>query len=438
MKFILRILPLFVVVLLLSASCVCPVVADGVVSSPSTCEYSVSLPSFDEKDTVYTFRTASGESGFVWERLNDAGVSEIRGIVVGDDSVILTQNTPDFAVAETSGGYLVSYDKRAGIVSLSCSDDFSPREIYGDVVATDASVLSSSLSSVVDSVRAVVNSWHVPCVLGGVLMVLGVSPVTLCMCLMSPVDAQTAQVYEFLPMFASAAEVGTASVYVMSATAVASATGVGLLAASGVLLAYFVGVKVIERQSTGEAYRFVTGKDGYIYKYEIDPKTLEKKNIMTVGEISIDCKGDINYHGGEIIKYNGKDLKNINDLPTVHRKALKRLAGVDYVDDTYNGKWDVYGGGNAYRYGQTTTMHLESTAKSGYYIVDDVKNINKKRVINTYDDAVEVLSDCRGKKSEEIFILGASENDCIKLCDDASKEIEGSGHKLDEIGRAHV
>ena len=73
----------------------------------------------------------------------------------------------------------------------------------------------------------------------------------------------------------------------------------------------------------------------------------------------------------------------------------------------------------------------QNGAKTEYYIIKDVKNANKNNPIESYDKAIKTLSDCRGGDSEKIFILGASEADCIKLCDDASKEIEGSGHKLD-------
>ena len=165
MKFLLNALSLLVVVLLLSASCVCPVVADGVVSSPLN---NSSSPSFflDDSDVYYLFTTFDDKQGFIHER-----DSRIVEMMVDNQWAGITSVDAANVHVTTSGGYhityhpssesfLVSLDNTAALpasdLALPASSLSLSGDDYGDLLCSVQSSLRSMVAPDYPSVVSLV------------------------------------------------------------------------------------------------------------------------------------------------------------------------------------------------------------------------------------------------------------------------------------------
>ena len=332
MKFRYRLTILAVLILFISAMTVCPVVGNDCSSVDQSCL--VSSSSFDEQDVFYLFTTSDSQQGVVWERMDTAGVPRAHGIMIGDQFAVLREDDTDHSVAVTSNGYTIVHDKHTDSVLLLDDDSVTALPLDETVfsqVQVSATSNSTLASAVKNAVSTVFSSPTTPCVLGGVLLVLGYPSPFLCSCFMNPAEAQTVQIYEYLPI---TAEIGTLGYALVSAESLLAASGIGLIGAGGIAIAYFVYQKHMERQLSGEPIRITTIQDAHLYKYEIDI-THKKATIIThVCEVAF--KDGVLQCGGDIIKFRGKEIHKLSELPQpVHEEFLKMGVKEAYISANY-------------------------------------------------------------------------------------------------------
>ena len=278
-------------------------------------DFSVSdFSNLGKDDTFYVFTTVPDkEQGIVHERTYVDGIPRLHEIVIGDQFASVLSNTDTNTLVATSGNYLLSYDKIAGIVDLYQMDDaynsslaLALQSTSSSAVSTvDIPLASSSVSSptLLSDIISCVNDNFKKIVTAGVFIGLSwVSPYLgvgyfVSIYLAGSVDANPAvAAYGLLE----------AAIFVTAVGAIALALSNGQNYGS-------IDLKAIEDffDDKGVAH-FVILKDGHYYKYKYD-KNVQNPKAEYLGEVEV-IEGVITMAIGEVLICNGEVVRTVKDV----------------------------------------------------------------------------------------------------------------------------
>ena len=389
MKFISRILPLFVVVLLLSASCVCPVVADDVSFSQSdvpslSTSQALREMSVDENNVFYVFTLPDGRQGIVHERVGVDGLSRIEDITLGDQCAVLLSDTPEEIVVGMSGGYLLTFEKSQQLLRLeqySGDDSSSSLSVFepfdADVVVPSENWLSKIISSVPLPSREIVDAGLTIC-LSSVNPVLGAG-YFVSTCLVGSTDANPVIVYGLIE----------AAIFVTAVGAIA------LVAANGRNYGS-IDLDAIQDffDDKGVAH-FVVMKDNHFYKYQYD-KHASEPHAEYLGEVNV-VDGVITMAAGEILKFNGAVIKYLTELTEDI---------VTFMQDACN--------------------HLRERLglKPVYYRLNGKYNHRNNGELS-FAEAKQHMKDCGKHTGDDVIWIGSTKSGCKELAKKATEEMGG-------------
>ena len=393
MKFISRILPLFVVVLLLSASCVCPVVADDVSLSRSDVPSLITSQalrdlSVNEDDSFYVFTLPDGRQGIVHERVGVDGLSRIEDITLGDLCAVLLSDTPEEIVVGMSGGYLLTFEKSQQLLRLeqySGDDSSSSLSVFepfdADVVPSE-SLLSKIISSVPLPSREIVDAGLTIC-LSSVNPVLGAG-YFVSTCLVGSVNAA---VFAVVPLVV---------------------VGDVVLVAAGVTLGA-VSLEMLRKICTADAL-------GYRY-FVVEYLDANEKSHFYKFKYKGETKGDAEYIG-EVTVVDGMFTNLVDDMITFYGEVIDSIV---YLPATVGTLWEVY----------QNDVRVFFGYPPKYYRLNGKYNHRNNGELS-FAEAKQHMKDCGKHTGDDVIWIGSTEEGCKKLAEEATEEM-GGVWKADEL-----
>ena len=420
MNILSRISIVLIILLLISALCVCPVVADDVSLSRSDVPSLITSQvlhdlSVNDDDNFFVFTTPDGRQGLV-HFVHDV----VYELIVGEQCARIVEDTPAYirvdAVDSRSGAsYQIIYQKFDG--TLSFVD-------VGSGISPSALPASSSLVDIADvhqleeSIPVTSSlSTHRLLYTGLALLVAYLSPAFAIPTIWTLL-ADEYGVHAFLPFV----------------------LGADVLLVAGAACVGVISIAEIQNTVKGKdgVYQFAVETDGkyYLYEYSSDMEKNAKflREVSSLEGVVANTQTKIVLMGNDGIRFVRENIDKarvaveswVGTVAEFLKKSVDELRAQKTVKYHYRDKFDEQPCPAEQKYAQNTD------AATYYQLNDKYKSTT---VLYTETEAANKISSKCGDKGIRI---GSTKEGCIKICEKGSEYLENSGSVIHDTSETKV